>query len=112
MGVARSESLPAAGVPHQAMLTGDTPLVWAVRRMNVDFARPARVDEALQVRTKPLEIAGARMLLDQAVFRGEEILVRADVEVCVITLDGRPRRVREEIRRKLQRFLSTEANQD
>src|SRR5215813_14610123 len=57
----RSEFLRAAGVPHQAMLAGDTPLVWAVRRMTVDFVRPARVDEALVVRTRALEIAGARM---------------------------------------------------
>ena len=108
----RSEFLRAAGVPHQAMLAGDTPLVWAVRRMTVDFARPARVDEALQVRTRASEIIGARMLLDQSVLRAGEILVKADVEVCVITLDGRPRRVPEEIRRKLQAFLSNQANQN
>src|ERR1700704_2381528 len=98
----RSEFLRAAGVPHQAMLAGDTPLVWAVRRMTVDFARPARVDEALQVRTKARELAGARMQLEQSVVKGSDFLVTADVEVCVITLDGKPRRVPDEIRLKLQ----------
>jgi len=101
----RSEFLRAAGVPHQAMLAGATPLVWAVRHMTVEFARPARVDEALNVRTDAIELAGARMQLKQAVLKGSDILVTADVEVCVITLDGKPRRVPDEIRKKLQAFV-------
>lgn len=101
----RSEFLRAAGTPHQAMLAGDLPLFWAVRRMAVEFNRPARVDEALHVRTKALELAGARLRLDQAVLRDADILVKAEVEVCIVTADGRPRRVPETVRKKLQRFV-------
>lgn len=103
----RSEFLRAAGTPHQAMLEGDPPLFWAVRRMAVDFSRPARVDEALTVRTKALELAGARLRLDQAVCRAAEILVKADVEVCVVTAEGKPRRVPELVRKKLQSFVQS-----
>ena len=103
----RSEFLRAAGAPHQAMLGGDPPLFWAVRRMAVDFNRPARVDEALTVRTKALELAGARLRLDQAVCRAAEILVKADVEVCVVTAEGKPRRVPELVRKKLQAFVQS-----
>ena len=103
----RSEFLRAAGAPHQAMLGSEPPLFWAVRRMTIDFAKPARVDEALHVRTKALELAGARLKLDQAVCRATEILVKAEVEVCVVTGDGRPRRVPEGVRRKLQTFVQS-----
>jgi len=101
----RSEFLRAAGTPHQAMLEGELPLFWAVHRMNVAFNRPARVDEALHVRTKPLELAGARLRLDQAVLRASDILVKAEVEVCIVTAEGKPRRVPEMVREKLQRFV-------
>jgi acyl-CoA thioester hydrolase len=101
----RSEFLRAAGTPHDAMLGGQPPLFWVVRRMAIDFARPARVDEALTVRTKALELAGARLRLDQTVCRAADILVKADVEVCVVTGDGRPRRVPDSVRRKLQSFV-------
>ena len=77
----RSEFLRASGVPHQAMLSLPEKLVWAVRRMKVDFLKPARVDEALAVRTRVREVMGARMRLDQAVLRDEEVLVGAEVEV-------------------------------
>ena len=103
----RSEFLRAAGAPHQAMLENEPPLFWAVRRMAIDFAKPAKVDEALNVRTKALELAGARLRLDQAVCRAAEILVKAEVEVCVVTGEGRPRRVPEDVRRKLQVFVSS-----
>jgi acyl-CoA thioester hydrolase len=103
----RSEFLRAAGAPHQAMLENAPPLYWAVRRMTIDFAKPAKVDEALNVCTRALELAGARLRLDQAVCRAAEILVKAEVEVCVVTGDGRPRRVPEGVRKKLQVFLSS-----
>jgi acyl-CoA thioester hydrolase len=101
----RSEFLRASGVPHQVMLNLAEPLVWAVRRMTVDFAKPARVDEALAVRTRVREVLGARMRLEQTVLRDAELLVGAEVEVCVITLDGKPRRVPDAVRRVLESFL-------
>jgi acyl-CoA thioester hydrolase len=87
------------------MLDSSEPLVWAVRRMNVDFRKPARMEEALVIRTIVLELAGARMRLDQAVLRDSVALVTAEVEVCMITLDGKPRRLPDSTRKKLEIFL-------
>jgi acyl-CoA thioester hydrolase len=101
----RSEFLRLVGAGHQGMLTNTEPLVWAVRRMNVDFLKPARMEDALTVRTEVLELAGARMRLSQAVLRGQVTLVKGEIEVCVITLDGRPRRVPDSTRKKLEFFL-------
>ena len=103
----RSEFLRLVGAGHQGLLLASEPLVWAVRRMSVDFLRPARVEEALSVRTSVRELAGARMRLEQAVLRGADTLIKAEVEVCTITLDGRPRRVPDSTRRKLEFFLET-----
>jgi acyl-CoA thioester hydrolase len=103
----RSEFLRLSGAGHQGMLAGAEPLVWAVRRMTTDFRKPARMEEALTLRTMVLELAGARMRLDQAVLRGSDVLVQAEVEVCTITLDGRPRRVPDSTRKKLEFFLKS-----
>jgi len=101
----RSEFLRASGAGHRGMLAAAEPLVWAVRRMDIEFLRPARMEEALTVRTGVLELLGARMRLDQAVLREDAVLVKAEVEVCIITLDGRPRRVPDSTRKKLEFFL-------
>jgi acyl-CoA thioester hydrolase len=103
----RSEFLRLIGAGHQGMLAGAEPLVWAVRRMTIDFRKPARMEEALCVRTAVLELAGARMRLNQAVLRGGDVLVRADVEVCIITLQGRPRRLPDSTRKKLEFYLKS-----
>ena len=103
----RSEFLRISGAGHQGLFAASEPLVWAVRRMNIDFDRPARMEDALTVRTSVLELAGARMRLDQRVTRAGDMLVKAVVEVCVITLDGRPRRVPDSTRKKLEIFLET-----
>lgn len=100
----RSEFLRMAGVRHQGLLTADEPLVWVVRRLTVDYIRPARVDDALLIQTAVQGLSGARMTLDQAVCRGDDVLVKAQVEACVVTLDGRPRRVPPEVRARLESF--------
>ena len=76
--------------------------------MSIDFVRSARVEEALLVHTIIRAVAGARMHLEQGVMRDGEKLVNALVEVCVMTLDGRPRRVPDAIRGILESYLQSQ----
>jgi acyl-CoA thioester hydrolase len=101
----RSEFLRAAGVRHQGMLKTAEPLVWVVRQMEIEYLKPARVDDDLLVRTRPRELGGARLAVAQGIWRGQSELVRANVEACVITLDGRPRRIPEALRTRLGLFI-------
>ena len=101
----RSEFLRAAGVRHQGMLKTEEPLVWVVRHMTIDYLKPARVDDELTVRSSPHELTGARMRVEQGVWRKTELLVKAKVEACVIKLDGKPRRIPEALRQQLNKFL-------
>jgi acyl-CoA thioester hydrolase len=104
----RSEFLRVSGIGHASLLAGKEPLVLAVRRISIDFVRPARIEEALTVQTIVRELTGARMRLEQGVRRDGKELVNAHVEVCVITLDGRPRRVPDAVRKKLEMFLQSQ----
>jgi acyl-CoA thioester hydrolase len=101
----RSEFLRAAGVRHQGMLKTEEPLVWVVRHMTIDYLKPARVDDELTVHSSPHELTGARMRIEQGVWRKTELLVKAKVEACVITPDGKPRRIPEALRKQLERFI-------
>lgn len=102
----RSEFLRSAGLRHQGMLDADEPLVWAMRRISIDYVKPARVDEALEVHTKVRGLSGARMMLNQEIRRGENLLTEAEVEACVITLDGIPRRIPDHVAQKLAEFTA------
>ena len=88
----RSDCLRLMGVGHAELLDGDEPTAFVVSKMQLDFLRPARIDEELLVRTRYRAIKGARLLITQTITRGDDALCTADVEVVCIHLDGRPRR--------------------
>jgi acyl-CoA thioester hydrolase len=79
------------------------PLIWAVRRMTVEYLKPALLDDALIVRTRVTDMSGARIKLAQDVRRGDQILLTADVEVCLIS-NGKPQRIPADIRARLEKI--------
>ena len=89
---ARSEWLRDLGV-DQAGLKADQGVVFAVRRIEADYLRPARYDDLLTVASGFVEQSGARLVLSQSVLRGEEILFAALVTLVCLDRDGRARRV-------------------
>ncbi len=98
----RTESLRACGVTHTELLARDEPLVFAVRKMTTEWIVPARVDDMLEVRTSFAEVRGARMLLDQEIWRGGTLVARAGVEAVCMTPGGKPRRLPADILETLQ----------
>lgn len=94
---ARSEWVAGLGLDQNAMR--DDGIVFAVRRVEADYMLPARYGDELEVRTTTASISGARLVMDQKVVRGEEILFTAQVTVACITMDGRPVRLPAGIRK-------------
>lgn len=99
---ARSEWVRGLGV-DQARLRAEAGLVFAVRRVEADYLRPAVFDDLLGVTTEMVELGGARIVLDQAVWRGEERLFAARVVLVCLGADGRAARLPMGVRAALQR---------
>jgi len=108
----RSDFLRLAGVHHNALLNAAEPAAFAVNRITLEFLKPARIDDALQVRTVFDKIKGPRIFISQELGRGSEILVKAEVQVCCISLAGRPRRPPPLLGERLAALLATEAAPD
>lgn len=102
----RSEFFRCAGVARLAMLDAKEPTAWALRTASLEFFRPARVDDLIEVHTRATALSGARMSADQKIYRGAELLVHGRVAACVITLTGKPRRIPDEVRSKLTPLVS------
>lgn len=103
----RSEFLRLCGIGHQSLLNAAEPLFWTVRAISIEYIRAARVEDALNVRTRVANISGARMVLDQSIARGGELMTSAEVEVCVINSSGRPRRIPEHVRKQLEFYIQS-----
>lgn len=70
-------------------------LVFVVHRMEIDFKAPARMDDILTIVTSTEKAGGAKMILNQEIRRGEQLLIAARVIIAVINASGRPRRLPE-----------------
>ena len=100
----RSEFFRAADIPL-ASLDDAEPTAWALRKVSLEFHRAARLDDTLEVHTACTAISGARMSADQKIYANGALLTRGEVEACIITLSGKPRRIPESVRAKLAPFL-------
>lgn len=90
----RSDMIRLLGVHHSALAASEEArLVFVVRRMEIDFIRPARIDDVLEIVTEPAERTAAALTLAQAVTRDGETLVRARVQIVLVDESGRPRRL-------------------
>jgi acyl-CoA thioester hydrolase len=95
----RSDYLRLNGIHHTELLDGKhhgERIVWVLRRMEVDFIMPARIDDILTIETRTERISGARIFMAQRILRGGDVLVEAKVEAAIIGEIGRPRRFPKE----------------
>lgn len=97
---ARSEWVRSLGV-DQVALKRDHGIVFAVRRVEADYLRPAKFDDELTVTTRPVTQSGARIVLEQAVTRAGEVLFTAVVTLVCLNETGAPARLPSEVRLRL-----------
>jgi acyl-CoA thioester hydrolase len=97
----RTEWLRTLGV-EQLRLAEETGIVFAVRSLNIEYLKPARLDDQLAVLTE-LTLAGrAQVTLKQWIERGGETLVEATVRVaCLDAKKMKPAALPADIRNKM-----------
>jgi acyl-CoA thioester hydrolase len=101
----RSDFLRLMGNDHRALVDGAAgrePAAFVVRRMGLEFLKPARIDEILQVTTRVRETTAATLTLDQRVSRDGVELFTAEVMVVLVSASGKPLRLSAALRQALQ----------
>ena len=97
----RTELLRSAGVDQSILHAEPGGIIFAVRRMSLEYVRPARMDDLLTVETGTSEIRGASLRMTQRILREDIVLLTAEVHVALLA-GGKPARLPDEIRRLLQ----------
>lgn len=83
-------------------LVAERGLTFAVRRCEVDFLAPARLDDVLEVRTKVTATDAASVSADQVIQHDEKALTRLHVRLACLNDAGRPARIPSALRAALQ----------
>lgn len=102
----RSDFLRLAGIHHAEFAAAAEPMAFAVNTMTIAFLKAARIDDALVVESRFETWKGPRLFAAQILRRGAEIIVRAEVQVCCISLTGRPRKPPPVLLERLKPFLA------
>jgi len=101
----RSEFFRSIGIVKLAQLEAPEPTAWTLRKIELEYIRPARLDDLIEVHTRAISVGGARMTAGQNIFCKGVHLTRGRVEACIMTLDGKPRRIPPEMRDKFTPYL-------
>src|ERR1700739_1147016 len=75
----RTEFFRLAGI-SRARLEDEDPTAWTIRRIAVEYFRPARLDDQIEVHSVLTEVSGARLKVLQRVRRGADLLVGGRIE--------------------------------
>ncbi|MGE0627965.1 MAG: YbgC/FadM family acyl-CoA thioesterase [Hyphomicrobiaceae bacterium] len=104
----RSDLLRLLGNDHRELSDGNAghePAAFVVRRMALEFLKPARIDEVLEVETMPKELGAAHLVLDQRIVRDGLVLFTAEVMVVLVSASGKPLRLSRSIRTALSQAI-------
>jgi acyl-CoA thioester hydrolase len=97
----RSDFLRLLGNDHHALMQGREgreASAFVVRRMNMEYLKPARIDEVLEITTKVKELGAASLVLDQRIARDGVALFEAEVTVVLVSQSGRVLRLSKALR--------------
>ena len=94
---ARTEALLGLGI-RQTELRERLGILFVVREVLASYQASARLEDQLLVTTAVSEVGGARLVMNQDIWRDRTCLVKCRVVLVCLGTDGRPARIPDEIR--------------
>ena len=95
---ARTEMLRECGFEH-ARLLNDEGISFAVARLEIDYRKPAKLDDLLVVRTKMAQMQGASFSMEQIILRREDVVAELKIRIACIGKGGRAIRIPQGLRK-------------
>lgn len=108
---ARSDMVRLAGVSQTDLFSGEgdaEPAAFVVRHMDIDFLKPARMNDLLEVVTSVADLRGATMTLLQEVMREDSAIARLHVKIVLVSASGKVMRLDTLVRAAFERFVNEE----
>jgi len=96
---ARTDLLRGLGINQQEMMQEDG-LNFVVRECHVEYLKPAKMDDRIEVQTRVCDLKGASLQMLQNVYRGDDLLIKSSVRVACLKKTGRPARFSPQIKDK------------
>jgi len=101
---ARTQFLASIGFGLSTLMNarGNDYCAFVVRRADISYLQPARLDDVLQAVTRVARLGGASIDFDQRLYRGDVEVASATIYVCCVGSDGRPRPMPDGMKSKIR----------
>ena len=106
---ARSDMLRLLGIDQRAAQEAGEG-AYAVSELAIRYRTPARLDDAVTVRSRTLAVGAASCRIAQSAWRGETLLAEAEVRAAFVAPDGKPRRQSDLWREAFHNILNSRRN--
>ena len=108
----RTEFLRALGHDQPALMQDG--IAFAVRSVNAEYLKPAKLDDTLAVETAVASLGKAQLVFSQRIRRNDELLLDAKIRIaCIDPARGRPiplpRAIHAQLYAQLKASLETSA---
>lgn len=92
---ARTQFLASIGFSLSSLMNADSDAyrAFVVRRADISFVLPARLDDVLICVNRVARLGGASIDFDQRLVRGDALIATAMIYVCCVDRSGRPQRL-------------------
>ena len=97
---ARTELIHSLGLTNKKLLQSFD-LLFVVRSCEIEYLKPAYLEDLLAVRTNLEKISKVQMYLNQFIFRDKEIIVKARIRIAFVNSKGKILKLPNELSLKL-----------
>lgn len=103
---ARTEMLRSVGIESGHLMREDD-ITLTVKSCQVDYQKPAHLDDALEVHSRIIKVCGASLKGEQMIKCNSHELVKIQIKLACMTRDGKPARLPKKLRSRLNTLCST-----
>jgi acyl-CoA thioester hydrolase len=104
---ARTDFLRSRGI-SQDKLSNEDGILFVVKRCEIDYIIPARLDDLILVSVKLTKLGAASIIMEQSIFKNNDeknLLTKMKVEiVCIDAKSFKPKKISKEIKNKIEKI--------
>ena len=104
---ARTEMLRKINI-EQAKLKLEHNIQFIVKELQIEFTKPAKLDQLLTLKSYILKIATAKIKMKQIIYKDSELLANINLTLGSVDSNGKPSRLPKFIHNKLEAVLYKE----
>ena len=98
---ARSEAIYSLGFTNSGLFENNNILL-IVKSCNIEYKKPAKFEDKLSIVTEVTSFTKTSFIMQQNILRNNELISTAEVHIVVVDKNGKPSKLPDELKLKLQ----------